>query len=61
MQFEREDIVKALADFKNVVEPEKNEANWWAGAPSVAFDPENHEFWLAVRMRTAEGRRGQRG
>ncbi|MFX0097968.1 MAG: hypothetical protein ACFFCS_00185 [Candidatus Hodarchaeota archaeon] len=61
MQFEREDIVKALADFKKVVEPEKNEANWWAGAPSVAFDPENHEFWLAVRMRTAEGRRGQRG
>ncbi len=61
MIFDRKDIVDALADFKTIVEPEKNEENWWAGAPSVAFDAENHEFWLAVRMRTGEGNRGSRG
>lgn len=61
MLFERTDIVEALSNFKTIVEPDKNEPNWWAGAPSVAFDKENHEFWLAVRMRTAEGVRGSRG
>lgn len=61
MLLDRADIVDALSQFETVVEPEKNEANWWAGAPSVAFDAENHEFWLAVRMRTAEGVRGSRG
>ena len=57
----RQDIIDALSKFKTVVEPEKNEANWWAGGPSVAYDEHNKEFWLAVRMRTAEGTRGSRG
>ena len=43
-----------------IVEPPKNEAEWWAGAPSVVRD-ENGIFWLACRMRTAEGARGYRG
>lgn len=58
---DRTDLVDALSNFKTVVEPEKNEASWWAGAPSVAYDNNTREFWLAVRMRTAEGARGSRG
>ncbi len=61
MLCERKDIVEALSDFNTIVEPEKNEANWWAGAPSIAFNKDSHEFWLAVRMRTGDGARGSRG
>ncbi|MBD3350328.1 MAG: hypothetical protein GF364_02475 [Candidatus Lokiarchaeota archaeon] len=61
MLFDRTDLINALTDFKTIVEPEKDEENWWAGAPSVVFDAKDHKFWLAVRMRTGEGRRGSRG
>lgn len=57
----RQDIVDALSSHVTVVEPEKNEANWWAGAPSAFHDAETGETWLAVRMRTAEGQRGSLG
>lgn len=43
-----------------IVEPDKNEPEWWAGAPSVVRDKDG-VFWLACRMRTAEGPRGLRG
>lgn len=43
-----------------VLGPDKDEADWWAGAPSVVRDKEG-SFWLACRMRTAEGPRGLRG
>ncbi len=49
--FERYDVV---------LEPDRNDPEWWAGAPSVLRD-ENGVFWLACRMRTAEGPRGLRG
>src|SRR6056297_4065516 len=61
MLCERKDIVEALSDFNTIVEPEKNEANWWSGAPSIAFNKDSHEFWLAIRMRTGDGARGSRG
>ncbi len=58
---DRNDLVAAMAKFTTIVEPDKDEPNWWAGAPSAVYDPNADEFWLAVRMRTAEGARGSRG
>lgn len=43
-----------------VAEPDRDAPEWWAGAPSVARDSKGI-FWMAVRMRTAEGQLGQRG
>ena len=43
-----------------VLEPDKNEREWWAGAPSVVRD-EKGVFWMACRMRTADSPRGKRG
>lgn len=61
MILDRSDIVESLGNFTTVVEPDRNEENWWAGAPSVAYEANSKEFWLAVRMRTGEGKRGSRG
>jgi hypothetical protein len=43
-----------------ILEPDKDEAEWWAGAPSVVRDREG-TFWMACRMRTADSPRGLRG
>jgi hypothetical protein len=43
-----------------ILEPDRNEPEWWAGAPSVARD-KSGAFWLACRMRTADSPRGLRG
>ncbi|NUM52108.1 MAG: hypothetical protein HUU46_00545 [Candidatus Hydrogenedentes bacterium] len=43
-----------------VLKPDKDEAEWWAGAPSVVRDKDG-TFWMACRMRTGEGERGLRG
>lgn len=43
-----------------ILEPDKNEADWWAGAPSVVRDPRG-VFWMACRMRTADAPLGLRG
>ncbi len=43
-----------------VAEPDRDAPEWWAGAPSVVRD-EKGVFWMALRMRTAEGQLGQRG
>jgi len=43
-----------------VAEPDRDEPEWWAGAPSVVRDGEG-VFWMAIRMRTAEGELGKRG
>lgn len=47
-------------DYAVVVEPDKDEAEWWGGAPSVVRDDQG-VFWLACRMRTADEPRGLRG
>lgn len=49
-----------FAEWDVVVLPDRNEAEWWAGAPSLARD-EAGNFWMAVRMRTSERPLGQRG
>ncbi len=40
--------------------PDRDEAEWWAGAPSVARDDDG-VFWMACRMRTADAPLGLRG
>lgn len=43
-----------------ILEPDRNEPDWWAGAPSVVRDRQG-VFWLACRMRTADAPLGLRG
>jgi hypothetical protein len=43
-----------------VLEPDKNEPDWWAGGPSVVRDAKG-VFWMACRMRTADAPLGKRG
>ena len=50
-RFERWDVVAV---------PDVDEAEWWAGAPSVARDDDG-AFWMAARMRTADAPLGLRG
>ncbi|MBA7484325.1 hypothetical protein ES707_19850 [subsurface metagenome] len=49
-----------FAEYAVILEPDKNEPEWWAGAPSVVRDASG-TFWLACRMRTADAPRGLRG
>jgi hypothetical protein len=53
-------IPAKFQEYKVILQPEKNEPEWWAGAPSVARG-EDGTFWLAARMRTAQSPRGLRG
>jgi hypothetical protein len=57
---ELKSIAKQFEKYNVILEPDKNESEWWAGAPSVAKD-ENGVFWLACRMRSPEYPRGLRG
>lgn len=43
-----------------VLSPDKDEAEYWAGAPSVVRDSDGI-FWMAARMRSPEHPRGLRG
>jgi hypothetical protein len=49
-----------FSQYTTIVEPDRNEAEWWAGAPSVVRGPDG-VFWLACRMRTADAPYGLRG
>ncbi len=53
-------IEKKFTKYDVILRPDRNEPEWWAGAPSVVRDDKGI-FWLACRMRTAEGQRGFRG
>jgi len=53
-------VAAKFRSYRVILEPDKDEAEWWAGAPSVVRDP-NGTFWLACRMRTADSPRGLRG
>ncbi len=53
-------IFQKFEQYEIIVEPHKNEPEWWAGAPSVVRDEEGY-FWLACRMRSPEFARGLRG
>ena len=50
----------AFSRFDVVLGPDREEPEWWAGAPSVARGDDG-TFWLACRMRTADAPRGLRG
>ena len=49
-----------FAEYDVVLKPDKDEAEYWAGAPSVARDKDGI-FWMAARMRSPEYPRGLRG
>lgn len=53
-------VPAAFRTYDVILEPDKNEPEWWAGAPSVVRD-RNGTFWLAARMRTADAPLGRRG
>lgn len=53
-------ISNKFAEYEVILKPDKEEPEWWAGAPSVVRDPQGI-FWLACRMRTADSPRGLRG
>lgn len=54
------DVPAQFRAYDVILEPDKNEPEWWAGAPSVVRDKDG-TFWLACRMRTADAPRGLRG
>jgi len=53
-------LFEQFQDYEVILRPDKDEAEWWAGAPSVALGADGI-FWMACRMRTAESERGLRG
>lgn len=53
-------ISDKFSEFDVVLKPDKNEPEFWAGAPSVIRD-KNGIFWMAARMRSPEYPRGLRG
>lgn len=53
-------LPQKFQDYDVILKPDKDEAEWWAGAPSVVRDRKG-VFWLACRMRTADSPRGLRG
>jgi hypothetical protein len=55
-----ETVASEFTSYDVILEPDKNEPEWWAGAPSVVRD-DRGIFWLACRMRTADSPRGLRG
>jgi hypothetical protein len=57
---ELSNIAAKFNDYDVVLKPDKDEAEWWAGAPSVVLD-DNGIFWMAARMRSPEYPRGLRG
>jgi hypothetical protein len=49
-----------FTEYKVVLEPDRDEPDWWAGGPSVVRDAKG-VFWMAARMRTADAPYGLRG
>lgn len=53
-------LVEQLAEYEVVLRPERDEAEWWAGAPAVCVAPDG-VVWLVARMRSPERPKGERG
>jgi len=51
---------RAFDQWHVAARPDRDEAEWWAGAPSVVLGDDG-AFWMAARMRTAEAPLGLRG
>lgn len=49
-----------MGAYTTILKPDRDEPDWWAGAPSVTRGPDG-VFWMACRMRTADAPRGLRG
>ena len=49
-----------MKNYRVVLEPDENQAEWWAGAPSI-LKINNSQFYLAARMREGDSPRGRRG
>jgi hypothetical protein len=47
-------------DYVTVLEPDRNEPEWWGGAPSIATGPDGTTY-MANRMREGDSPRGLRG
>jgi hypothetical protein len=54
------DVVDAMQRYEVILEPDENEPQWWAGAPSVVRSSDG-AFYLAARMREGRSPRGKRG
>ncbi|MHA1682147.1 MAG: hypothetical protein ACTSUE_14510 [Promethearchaeota archaeon] len=50
-----------LENYKTVLEPDKDQRDWWAGAPSILKVDGGNQFIMAARMREADAPRGRRG
>jgi hypothetical protein len=55
-----ESVAEKFIEYSVILRPDKDEEEWWAGAPSVIVD-DRGVFWMACRMRTADSPRGKRG
>jgi hypothetical protein len=55
-----ENLTKHFTHYDVVLTPDRDEPEWWAGAPSVVRAPDG-TFYLAARMREATAPPGQRG
>lgn len=53
-------IVEAAGDYRVVLEPDEDEPEWWAGAPSAVVSPQGG-IYVAARMREGNSPRGRRG
>lgn len=53
-------IPSKFTDYDVILRPDREEPEWWAGAPSVAVGDDG-TLWMACRMRTAQSDRGVRG
>jgi len=53
-------IASKFDQYKTVLKPDKDAAEYWAGAPSVVR-ADDGVFWMAARMRSPEHPRGLRG
>ncbi|MCC6696777.1 MAG: hypothetical protein IT365_14195 [Candidatus Hydrogenedentes bacterium] len=53
-------IERALAEYEVVLQPDRQVAEWWAGAPSVVRAADG-TFYMAARLRDADSPKGKRG
>ncbi|MHA1698888.1 MAG: hypothetical protein ACTSWN_08630 [Promethearchaeota archaeon] len=53
-------IINSLKEYTVILKPDRDEEDWWAGAPSVVFTSDR-KIYLAARMRDAISPRGRRG
>jgi hypothetical protein len=58
MNLER--LFASLDHYRVVLKPDRDQSEWWAGAPSVAV-AQDGTFYLAARLREGDSLCGRRG